>query len=89
MTDPITILGAAGTAGKLVTTIGKIIFAISDLRDQWKGADMAVRTFETQLIALRAALIQIKEWTDNLSEDPHHQLIMVCFSTNFPLATRT
>ena len=76
MADPLTILGTAGSVATIIGVLGKTISAVSELKSEWKDADIAVITFEMQLITLKAAFTKIKEWTDTNFEDPHHQLVM-------------
>jgi len=70
------IVGTAGAVVNLVDALTKVISGVIELRRQWRDADLAVATFETQLVALKAALIKIKEWAETSSENSHHQLVM-------------
>jgi hypothetical protein len=77
MTDPLSIIGAAGAVANIVDLIAKSIKSIQELHDRWKEADITVLNIMVQLTALRAALTEIKKWMiDDLTEDPHHQLVM-------------
>lgn len=77
MADPLTILGTASSVAALLGILGRTITTLSGLRGQWKDADLTVLTFETQLIAMRAALTEIDEWAASIDGGaPHHQLVM-------------
>jgi len=58
------ILRTAGSIANIIDILGKTINTISELRNQWQDADLAVLIFKTQLTALQAALTKIKKWTD-------------------------
>ena len=76
MTEPLSILGSVAAAADLITMLCKTIQTVSDLRRQWRDADMTVYAFEVELVALKAALQQIAEWMDAAFEDPYHQLVI-------------
>jgi hypothetical protein len=77
MADPLTIIGSIGAVANIIDLVTKTISSIRDVRGQWKDADLAFLSLTSQLSALRAALVKIREWSDNeLSIDPDYQLIM-------------
>jgi guanine nucleotide-binding protein G(i) subunit alpha len=76
MADPVTIVGATAAVADILGLLCKTISTVSELRRQWRDADSAVFTFETQLITLKTALAKIQEWMDANFDDPHHQLVM-------------
>jgi guanine nucleotide-binding protein G(i) subunit alpha len=77
MADPLSIIGAVGAVANIVDLIAKSIKSVHELHNRWKEADVTLLNLMAQLIALRAALTEIKKWMiDDLTEDPHHQLVM-------------
>ncbi|KAF2826134.1 hypothetical protein CC86DRAFT_406431 [Ophiobolus disseminans] len=73
------ILGVIGSVGAIINIIDgttKAISAISDMRGQWKDADLMLGSLRTRLTTFRAALRQIQEWRDSDLSEPHHQLVM-------------
>jgi hypothetical protein len=74
--EPLSIIGATGAVANIVDALAKTISTVADLRSRWKDAELAVVAFETQLVALRAALTKIHEWTTQEFASPHHQLVM-------------
>jgi len=54
--DPVSIFATAGAVAKVVDILAKSIKLVSDLRSQWKTADLVVATFETQLIAVSGTM---------------------------------
>ena len=74
--DRLTILGTIVTVENMVNILDKTISTVSELRTQWQDADLEIFTFETQLIALRTALVKIKEWMDTDLDESHHQLVI-------------
>jgi len=74
--DPISIIGTAGVILNVICALGKTINAVSKLRSQWSDAEMTLATFETQLIAFKAALVKIEEWAEANFEDSYHQLVI-------------
>ncbi|KAK0705906.1 hypothetical protein B0T26DRAFT_836721 [Lasiosphaeria miniovina] len=75
MADPLIIVGTAGAVTGLVEALGRIIEAVSALRSQWKDANLIALAFETQLVAMRAALAKIEQWA-SIASEPHHQLVI-------------
>ncbi|KAK3370752.1 hypothetical protein B0T24DRAFT_299173 [Lasiosphaeria ovina] len=55
-----------------LTVLGRVIEAVSALRSQWKDANLTALAFETQLVAMRAALAKIEQWA-SIANEPHHQ----------------
>lgn len=47
---------------------------MAEVRSEYQIADLIILTFETQLAALRSALLKIKEWAKTETSDPHHLL---------------
>jgi hypothetical protein len=76
MPDPLCVIGSMGALCNIIDIVGKTISTINKLRLRWKDADLVFLCLATQLVALRAALQQIEDWTDNDVEDFHHQLII-------------
>jgi hypothetical protein len=76
MADPISIIGATASVLSIIDVLAKTIGALHSLRDQWKDADMALQSLNTQLSALRAALEKIKEWMESDVDELHHQLVL-------------
>ena len=76
MADPISIIGATASVLSIIDVLAKTIGAIHSLRGQWKDADMALLSLNSQLSALRAALGKIKEWMESSIEEIHHQLVL-------------
>lgn len=76
MPDPLSVIGSVGALCNIIDVVGKTISTINQLHSQWKDADLTFLSLATQLVALRAALQKIEEWTDNDVQDFHHQLIM-------------
>ena len=57
MVDPCTVIG---TLGVLLGVLGKAIMAVAKLRDQWRGVDLTILAFRSQLVAIRAALAKLE-----------------------------
>ena len=72
--DPVSIFATAVAVAKTVDLLAKSIKLVSDLRSQWKTADLEVATFETQLIAVSAALVKIRDWL-NRSRDARDEFL--------------
>lgn len=73
------VVGTVSAIVGLIAVLGKMANTLSSFRSQWRDADLAVLTFETQLIAMRGAFTKIEQWAasiDPSSDPPHHQLII-------------
>jgi len=75
MADPISVLGAATAVITLVELVGHAISSLSELRDQWKDADILFASLVAQLTALKAALCKIHNWISG-SADLDYQFRM-------------
>ncbi|EXJ67286.1 guanine nucleotide-binding protein subunit alpha, other [Cladophialophora psammophila CBS 110553] len=74
MADPISIIGTVGLVANIIDVVGKTNSTIRELRNDWKEADLTFLSLTTQLTALRAALIKIKEWMDSdLGDARYHK----------------
>ncbi|KAF2108860.1 G-protein alpha subunit-domain-containing protein [Lophiotrema nucula] len=76
MADPISILGATASVVQIIDVLVRSVSTINSLTDQWKDADIALLSFTTQLITLKAAIEEIRDWMEINSHDLHHQLVM-------------
>lgn len=76
MADPISIFGATASVLSIIDVIAKTISTIHSLRGQWKEADIALLSVNSQLSALRTALMKIKEWMESDVDELHHQLVL-------------
>ncbi|KAL6714181.1 hypothetical protein ACLMJK_008676 [Lecanora helva] len=74
--EPITIFGLLSTAGTLASTISLTIRNLSELRAQYKDADVRIRLLIGELSTVKAALTQINDWTHCL-DDTHRQADVV------------
>ncbi|KAJ2971993.1 hypothetical protein NUW58_g9277 [Xylaria curta] len=79
--DPASIVGVAGVAINLAELVGKTIKLISEICDQWKGADLYFLSLCTQLGALKSALLSIQSWRDANPGSIHYLLEMELDST--------
>ena len=70
------IIGLLSTAGTLATTITYTIKSLSDLRDQYRDADLRIRLLIGELSTVKSALNQINDWTHYL-DDTHRQADVV------------
>ena len=75
MAETIAVIGTAASILSLLETLGTVIASINKLRHKWKGADLIHHCLVSQLIALKAALQNIREWADDIA-DTDHQLVM-------------
>lgn len=64
-----------GSVDNVIGALGNTIRFIRELGNGWKS-DFAAMNLIAQLTALRAALAEIKAWTDTITDDPYHQLVM-------------
>jgi hypothetical protein len=76
MAEAVAVLGAAASVVSIIDVLARCIGTVRDLRDQWNDADLIVHNLVTQLVAFKAALTKIKEWSDSDSAEKHHQLKM-------------
>ena len=74
--EPVSILGLLSTAGALASTITASIKSLSDLRNQYKDADVRIRLLIGELSTVKSALTQINDWTHYL-DDTHRQIDVV------------
>lgn len=70
------VLGLLTTAGTIATTITLTIKSLSDLRGQYKDADLRIRLLIGELSTVKSALNQINDWTHYL-DDNHRQADVV------------
>jgi hypothetical protein len=76
MAEAIVVVGAVASIVQIINVITKSINCLSDIRSQWKDADLACLSLAAQLTTLRAALTKIHEWMDDSLGAAHHQLVM-------------
>jgi len=76
MAEAIVVVGAVASIVQIINVITKSINCLSDIRSQWKNADLACLSLAAQLTTLRAALTKIHEWMDDSLGAAHHQLVM-------------
>ena len=74
--EPISIFGLLSTAGTLASAITLTIRNLSDLRAQYKEADVRIRLLIGELSTVKSALTQINDWTHYL-DDTHRQADVV------------
>jgi hypothetical protein len=74
--DPVSVIGAAASVGGLIDVVSKSIKLITELRGQWKDADLGFVNLASQLVVLKAGLLKVKEWTEVVADEAHHQLVM-------------
>jgi len=76
--EPLSIVGAVSSIVTIVEVATRCISSLRALQQRWTGADWTVNLLVGQLVTLKAALDQIREWSaENLSTEPqHHQLVM-------------
>lgn len=74
MAEALSIIGAISSIAGIIDVLGKAINVIYELRNQWSEAANTVVGIVAQLVALKAALAKIKEWTESKVDEPHHQL---------------
>ena len=70
--EPISVIGLLSTAGTLASAITVTIKSLSDLRGQYKDADLRIRLLIGELSTVKSALTQINDWTHYL-DDTHQQ----------------
>ena len=70
--EPISVIGLLSTAGTLASAITVTIKSLSDLRGQYKDADLRIRPLIGELSTVKSALTQINDWTHYL-DDTHQQ----------------
>ncbi len=70
------IIGLLSTAGTIATTITITIKTLSELRGQYKDAELRIRLLIVELSTVKSALNQIKDWSDYL-DDTHKQADVV------------
>jgi hypothetical protein len=78
--DPLTILGGVGAAAGIIATITKTIKGLSDLQTKYTNADMSIRQLMRQLMVIKASLIQIQDWTENLRSSPRERELVEAFT---------
>lgn len=77
MAEALAVIGGTASILSIVDILGRSISIIRELRNEWKDADFALLNLLTQLTALRAALTEIRKWTESaFGDEPHHQLRM-------------
>jgi len=77
MADPLTCIGAAASVGGIVDMLSRTINLINWVAEQWKDAQLAFLSLQTQLLVLRAALSEIQKWFQSSGAyGVHHQLTM-------------
>lgn len=76
--EPLSIVGTASSIVSIIDIATRCISSLRALQQRWVGADWTVNLLVGQLVTVKAALDQIREWSDtNLSKEPqHHQLVM-------------
>ena len=75
MADPVTIIGTAGAAANVLSTLTSTIETFHKLCLEWRNADFTFLNLIAQLTALRAAVNKIQDWI--LAEtEAHPQLNM-------------
>ena len=75
--DPVTVIGLAGSIVGIIDVAVRRISALRSLQRRWKAADLTISFLISQLITLKAALIEIEEWiSTSLNIVEHHQLVM-------------
>jgi len=76
--EPLSIVGAVSSIVSIIDVATRCISSLRALQQRWTGADWTVNLLVGQLVTLKAALDQIREWSaTNLSTEPqHHQLVM-------------
>ena len=70
------IIGLLSTAGTIATTITYTIKTLSELRGQYKDAELRIRLLIGELSTVKSALNQINDWSDYL-DDTHKQADVV------------
>ena len=70
------IIGLLSAAGSIATTITYTIKSLSQLRGQYKDADLRIRLLINELATVKSALNQINDWTHYL-DDTHKQADVV------------
>ena len=73
MADPFSILGLLGTAAGIANTITMTIRTLSDIRDQYRDADIRIRLLVGELSAVKSALSAIQDWIHVLDDDTRRQ----------------
>lgn len=78
MADAVAIIGMAGAVADIILLLNTAINSLRNLHGHWKDADLIFTSFESQLMALKAALSKIEEWSLlEISTRPnHHQLVI-------------
>ena len=76
MAEAIAIIGSVGALATVIDLVANASSGVVQLKEQWKGANLAVSSLESQLYGLSTALTGIQQWMDGSSGDPHHQLVM-------------
>ncbi|KAK3987368.1 hypothetical protein QBC44DRAFT_372200 [Cladorrhinum sp. PSN332] len=74
MVDPVSLLGAVGSVAGIVDVLTRAVGLISELRDQYKDADLMFDSLRCQLLILRAGLTKVGEWAETSPQNTHHQL---------------
>lgn len=78
--DPLTIIGGVGAAAGIIATITKTVKGLSDLQSKYSEAETSVRQLIRQLTAIKASLIQIRDWTElNLHGSPREKELVDAF----------
>lgn len=84
MADPLSILGGVGAAAGIIATITKTVKNLSDLQTKYSEAEMSIRQLMRQLMAIKASLSQIQDWTElNLSRSPRERELVEAFNISF------
>ncbi|KAF2269548.1 hypothetical protein CC78DRAFT_450102, partial [Lojkania enalia] len=70
------ILATVASVASLVDMLGRVITTIGGIIAQWKDPDISILNTNTQLIILKAAVVEIKDWMETYPGEIHHQLVM-------------
>lgn len=74
--DPVSIIGLLTTAATIASSITVTIKDLSQLKGQYKEADVRIRLLIGELSTVKSALTQINDWTHYL-DDTHRQADVV------------
>lgn len=66
--DPLSALGAISGALQVAQIIGQTIAGLSTLRGKYQNADITIRSMIGELTTIKAALIQLHDWTNYNAE---------------------
>jgi hypothetical protein len=69
--DPLTITGAVAACAEIITLVGKVTTNIASLKARWTDGARSLQLLIAKLSTIRAALTQIKDWSDyNAASSP-------------------